>query len=59
MSDKTQYLKGRCGRCRYNHLCRGCGARAEEMCGDPFGADPACYLTEEEITEAVPITSNT
>ena len=59
MSDKTQYLKGRCGRCKYNHLCRGCGARAEEMCGDPFGADPACYLTEEEITEAVPITSNT
>ncbi|MCP4268475.1 MAG: radical SAM protein [Candidatus Brocadiaceae bacterium] len=51
MSDKTHYLKGRCGRCVYNHLCRGCGARAEEMCGDPFGADPACYLTEEEISE--------
>ncbi len=52
MSDKTQYLKGRCGRCVHNHLCRGCGARAEEMCGDPFGSDPACYLTEEEITVA-------
>ncbi len=52
MSDKTRYLKGRCGRCIHNHLCRGCGARAEEMCGDPFGADPACYLTEEEITAA-------
>ena len=50
MRDKTLYLKGKCGRCRRNHLCRGCGARAEEMCGDPFGADPACYLTEEEIT---------
>ncbi len=50
MSDKTRYLKGRCGRCSYNHLCRGCGARADEMCGDPFVADPACYLTEEEIT---------
>ncbi len=49
MKDKTQYLKGKCGRCRYNHLCRGCGARAEEMCGDLFGADPACYLTEEEV----------
>ena len=36
MSDKTQYLKGRCGRCVYNHLCRGCGARADEMCGDPI-----------------------
>ncbi len=50
MKDKTHYLKGKCGRCRHNHLCRGCGARAEEMCGDPFGADPACYLTEEEVT---------
>ena len=50
MSDKTRYLKGRCGRCSHNHLCRGCGVRAEEMSGDPFGADPACYLTEEEIT---------
>ncbi|KHE90381.1 MAG: radical SAM protein [Candidatus Scalindua rubra] len=50
MKDKTRYLKGKCGRCMHNHICRGCGARAEEMCGDPFGADPACYLTEEEIT---------
>lgn len=59
MRDKTHYLKGRCGRCIHNHLCRGCGARADEMCGDPFGADPACYLTEEEITVAGPIASNT
>ncbi|MDP6925153.1 MAG: radical SAM protein [Candidatus Scalindua sp.] len=49
MKDKTQYLKGKCGRCVHKHLCRGCGARAEEMCGDLFGADPACYLTEEEV----------
>ena len=52
MKDKTRYLKGKCGRCRRNHLCRGCGARAEVMCGDPFEEDPACYLTEEEITGA-------
>jgi len=52
MKDKTQYLKGKCGRCVHKHLCRGCGARAEEMCGDPFGTDPACYLTEEEVTTA-------
>jgi len=49
MKDKTQHLKGKCGRCRHNHLCRGCGARAEEMCGDLFGTDPACYLTEKEV----------
>ncbi len=59
MKDKTHYLKGRCGRCIHKHLCRGCGVRAEEMCGDPFGADPACYLTEEEITVHVPIANNT
>ena len=52
MKDKTQYLKGKCGRCVHKQLCRGCGARAEKMCGDPFGADPACYLTEEEVTMA-------
>ncbi len=52
MGDKTHYLKGRCGRCIHNHLCRGCGARAEEMYGDPCEADPACYLIEEEITVA-------
>ncbi|MCR4318820.1 MAG: radical SAM protein [Candidatus Brocadiaceae bacterium] len=52
MKDKTRYLKGKCGRCRRNHLCRGCGARAEVMYGDPFEEDPACYLTEEEITGA-------
>ena len=49
MKDKTQHLKGKCGRCMHKHLCRGCGARAEEMCGDLFGTDPACYLTEEEV----------
>ena len=50
MKDKTRYLKGKCGRCRRNYLCRGCGVRAEIMCGDPFEEDPACYLAEEEIT---------
>lgn len=52
MKDKTRYLKGKCVRCRRNHLCRGCGVRAEVMCGDPFEEDPACYLTWEEITGA-------
>jgi hypothetical protein len=30
----------------------GCRVRAEVACGDPFGEDPACYLTEEEIAGA-------
>jgi radical SAM protein with 4Fe4S-binding SPASM domain len=49
MRDKTRYLKGKCSRCRYNYLCRGCRVRAEVMHGDPLGEDPACYLSEEEI----------
>ena len=50
MRDKTRYIKDKCGRCRLNHLCMGCRVRAEVACGDPFGEDPACYLTEEEIS---------
>ena len=50
MRDKTRYIKDKCGRCKLNHLCMGCRVRAEVACGDPFGEDPACYLTEEEIS---------
>jgi radical SAM protein with 4Fe4S-binding SPASM domain len=49
MRDKTRYIKDKCGRCKLSHLCMGCRVRAEVACGDPFGEDPACYLTEEEI----------
>ncbi|MDP6737388.1 MAG: SPASM domain-containing protein, partial [Nitrospinaceae bacterium] len=49
MRDKTRYIKDKCGRCKLNHLCMGCRVRAEVANGDPFGEDPACYLTEEEI----------
>ncbi|MCP4268473.1 MAG: radical SAM protein [Candidatus Brocadiaceae bacterium] len=52
MRDKTRYLKDKCGRCKLSHLCMGCRVRAEVACGDPFGEDPACYLTEEEISGA-------
>jgi radical SAM protein with 4Fe4S-binding SPASM domain len=52
MRDKTRYIKDKCGRCKLNHLCMGCRVRAEVANGDPFGEDPACYLTEEEIAGA-------
>ncbi len=52
MRDKTRYIKDKCGRCKLNHLCMGCRVRAEVANGDPFGEDPACYLTEEEISGA-------
>jgi Fe-coproporphyrin III synthase len=49
LRDKTAHLKGRCGSCGYNHVCGGCRIRAEKVTGDLWEADPACYLTNEEI----------
>lgn len=52
LREKPRYLKGRCGRCSFGHLCGGCRVRAEKVTGDPWEADPACYLTDEEIEAA-------
>ncbi len=43
-------LQGRCTRCRYVDLCNGnLRVRGETATGDPWGEDPACYLTDDEI----------
>jgi radical SAM protein with 4Fe4S-binding SPASM domain len=52
LREKPQHLKGRCGACRFNHLCGGCRIRAEKVTGDLWEADPACYLTDAEIGAA-------
>ena len=49
MRDKSAHLKGRCGKCDYNSVCGGCRIRAEKVNGDIWEADPACYLTDEEL----------
>ncbi len=50
LKDKLPYLKGRCGSCRWKEICGGgLRARADIVTGDPMQADPACYLTDEEI----------
>lgn len=47
---KTQ-LHGRCSRCRFLDICNGnLRVRAEAVYGDVWAPDPACYLTDEEIT---------
>lgn len=38
-------LKGACEKCTYNLICGGCRARAYQLTGDWFAADPACYYT--------------
>jgi len=50
LKDRLPLLKGRCGTCRYKAVCGGSlRARAEISTGDPWAADPGCYLTDEEI----------
>lgn len=38
-------LGGKCGRCEFRHVCGGSRARAYEMTGDMFAAEPLCCYT--------------
>lgn len=50
LREKDRHVKGRCGECSYKSLCSGCRIRARAVSGDLWGEDPACYLSDEEIT---------
>ncbi len=51
LKDKRPHVKGRCAGCRFLNICGGnFRARAEAFYGDFWAQDPACYLTDEEIT---------
>jgi 12,18-didecarboxysiroheme deacetylase len=51
LKDKKRYVGGRCARCRWLDVCGGnFRVRAEAVTGDVWAPDPACYLTDEEIT---------
>ncbi len=51
LKDRKKLLKGRCARCGYIDICNGgLRSRAEVVYGDVWAQDPACYLTDEEIT---------
>ncbi len=50
LKRKAEFVVGRCASCRWLEVCAGnFRARAEAMTGDTWAADPACYLTDEEI----------
>jgi radical SAM protein with 4Fe4S-binding SPASM domain len=50
LKDRSQALKGRCGRCPYLDLCGGNSrVRAEATTGDLWASDPGCYLSDEEL----------
>ncbi|MEJ5376599.1 MAG: 12,18-didecarboxysiroheme deacetylase [bacterium] len=51
LKDKKRHVKGRCARCSWLDVCGGnFRVRAEAVTGDVWAEDPACYLTEEEIS---------
>lgn len=54
LKDRLPHLAGRCVDCRFKTMCAGSlRARAENLTGDPWAPDPACYLTDAEIAGAV------
>ncbi len=49
LRERKKHLEGRCGRCRWLEQCNG-NLRARALStGSIWNADPACYLTDEEI----------
>jgi Fe-coproporphyrin III synthase len=54
LKNKKQYVTGRCAACRWLDICGGnFRVRAEAVHGDVWAPDPACYLTDEEISESI------
>ena len=50
LKAKPRSVKGRCGQCQYFDICGGnTRVRAQQLTGDPWAEDPACYLDDEEI----------
>ena len=50
LKQRPRPVKGRCAECRYLSICNGnTRVRAQQLTGDPWAEDPACYLTDEEI----------
>ncbi|HRZ14277.1 MAG TPA: radical SAM protein [Candidatus Omnitrophota bacterium] len=51
LKDRVGHIKGRCSRCKYLALCNAnFRRRAEAVYNDIWESDPACYLTDEEIS---------
>jgi radical SAM protein with 4Fe4S-binding SPASM domain len=51
LKSRKPLLKGKCSRCTYQNICNGnFRVRAEAVHGGLWEEDPACYLTEDEIS---------
>jgi 12,18-didecarboxysiroheme deacetylase len=52
LKNKKAHVTGRCARCQWLDICGGnFRVRAEAVTGDLWAPDPACYLTDEEISD--------
>ncbi len=51
LKNRKPYLKGRCRKCRFLAICNGnFRVRSEAVYQDLWQPDPACYLTDKEIS---------
>ncbi|MFZ3074435.1 MAG: radical SAM protein [Minisyncoccales bacterium] len=48
---RSKRLKGKCGRCDYKFLCKGCRAVAMLTKKDIYAADPGCWLPDKHKNE--------
>jgi 12,18-didecarboxysiroheme deacetylase len=54
LKEKKKYVQGRCANCRWLDICGGnFRVRAEAVSGNVWAPDPACYLSDEEISQSV------
>ncbi|RAK05180.1 radical SAM protein with 4Fe4S-binding SPASM domain [Halanaerobium saccharolyticum] len=49
MRNRKKHLKGRCAACRFLEICNGNLRARAYAAGDLWGADPGCYLSDQEI----------
>lgn len=51
LKNRKSLLSGKCGKCVWKDVCNGnLRVRAEAVYNDIWAEDPACYLSEEEIS---------
>jgi 12,18-didecarboxysiroheme deacetylase len=51
LKNKKKHVHGRCAVCSWLTVCGGNFRARAESAGDVWGFDPACYLTDEEISK--------
>lgn len=54
LKHKKDFVTGRCATCKWLDICGGnFRVRAEALTDDVWAPDPACYLTDEEISQSI------